>query len=109
MLPVPEFLNTIVHFTAGIHKTGSDDGSGYHLFDIARCTKQPLRWVNRGRIKTASERASAWRHDQVIRAGEAGDTVQEHHDIALDLDQTLGAIERHFCDTDVMLHWIVEG
>ena len=49
------------------------------------------------------------REGQVVGAGEAGDRVEQDHDVAAGLDLALGDLEGHLGDVGVVLGRLVEG
>src|SRR5690606_11452542 len=104
-----EFLvDHVVHFAAGIHQTGGDDRQAATFFDVARRAKDALWRVNGRRIESAGQGATAGWHNQIVGARQARDAVEQHDDMALDFDQPLGTVERHFGDAHVVLHRVVE-
>jgi len=46
-------LDNIIHPGAGIDQAGTDDGQGPAVFDVAGRPKEPLGWVEGGRVNAA--------------------------------------------------------
>jgi hypothetical protein len=66
----------------------------------------PLQRVG---VDAAGQHLAGARHDRVVGAAEAGDGVEQDHDILLVLDQALGLLDHHLGDLDVALRRLVEG
>ena len=61
------------------------------------------------RVDAARQRPTGRRQGQVVGAGEAGDRVEQDHDVAAGLDLALGDLEGHLGDVGVVLGRLVEG
>ena len=71
--------------------------------------EEALGRVEGDRVDAARERAAGRRQGQVVGAGEAGDRVEQDHDVAAGLDLALGDLEGHLGDVGVVLGRLVEG
>ena len=103
------FKDDLVHARAGIDEGGGDDGERAALFDISRCAKEALRFVQGVGVDTAGEDFAGVGLDGVIGAGKTGDVVEEDNDIVAALDEAARFFDGHFGDLDVALGGFIEG
>src|SRR5437667_181461 len=98
----------LIHARAGIDEGRRDDRQGTALFDIARGAKEALRPLQRVGVDAAGQHLARGRHDGVVGAREAGDRIEEDHDVALVLDEALRLLDHHLGDLDVARRRLVE-
>jgi hypothetical protein len=98
----------LVHPASGVDQRGGDDRQGAALLDVPRRTEETLRFVERVGIDAARQNLSGVGHDHVLGAGEAGDRVEQDHDVVLVLDQTLRLLDHHIGDLHVTVGGLVE-
>src|SRR4029077_15772289 len=79
------------------------------LLDVSGGGEETPRALQSIRVNTAREDLSRGRGDGVIGSREARYRVEQDHDIALVLDETLGLLEDHFRDLNVTLRRLIEG
>ena len=77
----------------GLHHRGGDDGERTALFDIAGSAQEALWRVERIGIHTTGQDAARCRGGVVVRTAQAGDGIQQHHNILALLHQTLCAFD----------------
>ena len=78
------------------------------LLDVPGGAEEPLGRVERDRVDAAGQRAARRRQGEVVRAREAGDRVEQDHDVAAGLDLALRDLEGHLRDVGVVLGGLVE-
>ena len=101
-------VDHVVHPGAGVDEAGRDDRQRAALLDVPRGAEEPLGRVQGDRVDAARQRPAARRQRQVVRPREAGDRVEQDHDVAAGLDLALGDLERHLGDVGVVLGRLVE-
>ena len=97
-----------VHAAAGFDQSGCDYGKASAALDIARRAEEALGLKQRRGIQTARQRAPGRRHDEVIRARQSRERIQQHHNVLTMLDQTLGALQYDFSHSSVVFGLLVE-
>ena len=78
------------------------------LLDVPGGPEEPLGRVEGDRVDAAGQGPAARREGQVVGPGEAGDRVEQDHDVAAGLDLALGDLEGHLGDVGVVLGRLVE-
>src|SRR5438270_2734682 len=84
------FEDDLVHLGAGIDQCGGDDRQGTALLDVPRGTEEALGPLQRVCVDTAGQHLARARNHRVVGAAEAGDRVEQDHDILFVLNQALG-------------------
>ena len=79
------------------------------MLDVARGAEEALRRVEGAGVDTTGEDPAARRRGEVVGTPEAGDRVEQHHDVVAELDQALGPLDRELGDGGVVGRRTVEG
>src|SRR3546814_2779457 len=79
------------------------------FFDIASCTEETLRTLERISIDTTGQHLTGTRHNSVVGATQARNGVQKDHYVLLVLEKALGFFDHHFGDLDVTRSRFVES
>jgi len=74
--PLELLVDKLVHTAAGINEAGGDDGQAAAFKGIAGGAEEVLGRVEGGGVNAPRQSPAAGGHDQVIRAGEAGNAVK---------------------------------
>jgi hypothetical protein len=88
----------LVHLGAGVDQRGADDGEAAALLDGAGRAEELLGALEGVGVKTAGHDLARVGHLGVVRAGQAGDGVEQDHDIVAELDHALGLLDDHLGD-----------
>ena len=111
MLPVPlnsSKITSSMRLPVSIER-GGDDGQRAAFLDVARRAEEALGALQRVGIDAAREHFARRRHDGVVGARQAGDGIEQDHDVLLVLDQALGLFDHHFGHLHVARGRLVEG
>src|SRR5574341_153465 len=91
-----EFLEDhVIHAAARVHEGRGEDREAPPILDAARGAEEPFRPLEGVRVQAAGEHLAAGGNDGVMRAGQAGDAVQQDHHVLLVLHEALGALDHH--------------
>ena len=99
----------LVHLGAGLHQRGGQDRQRTALLDVPGRAEELLGRVQRTGVDTTGHDAARRRRGQVVGPGQAGDAVEDDHDVATHLHQTLGPLDRQLGHLGVLLGRPVEG
>src|ERR1700712_5279661 len=83
----------LVHLRATFDEGSRENGQRSAVLDVARGAEELLRRVERSRVDTTGQDPAARRRGEVVGATQAGDPVEEHHDVVTELDKTLGPLD----------------
>ncbi len=105
-----EFLvDHVVHARTGFDQRGRDDGQRAAFLDVTGGAEEALRTLQRVGVHTAGQDLARCRDHGVVGARQAGDRVQQDHDVLLHFDQALGFFQHHLGDLHVAGGRFVEG
>ena len=97
-----EFLEDhFVHFAAGIDQRGGDDRERAAVFDAAGGAEKALWALHGVGVDAAGEDFAGVGALGVPGAGQAGDGIEEDHDVAAVFDHSLGFFDDHFAHLHV--------
>ena len=92
----------VVHAALRLDERGGENGEAATFLEVARRTEEFLGLRKRLGIDAAAHRAAAFvRLEVVVAAGEAGDAVEQDHDILAGLDEALRALGDELRDENV--------
>ena len=110
MFPVP--LNsskmTSSIFGAGLDQGGGEDRERAALLDVAGGAEELLGRVERAGVDAAGHDPAGGGGGQVVGPGQAGDAVEDDHDVLAVLDQALGPLDGELGHLGVLLGGPVE-
>src|SRR6202034_1764738 len=88
-----------VHAAAGVDEAGGDDGQRAAVFDFASRAEEAFGDFQSAVIQSAGHGAAAAGATGVEGAADAGQAVEQHHDVAAELHFAFAALDderRHF-------------
>ena len=107
--PFELFKNNIIHPATSVNKSCRHNGETAAVFDVAGRPKEPLRPLERVRIQPSRQHLAAWRRNCIVGTRQASNAIQQHDDIFLMFDQSLGLFEHHFGHLGMALGRLIEG
>src|SRR5437667_2163791 len=107
--PLELLEDDVVHPASGVDDGRRHDRERAALLDVPRRGEEAARPLERVRVEAARQDLARRRDDGVVGAREAGERVEQDHDVPLVLHQPLGLLDHHVGDLDVALGWLVEG
>jgi hypothetical protein len=99
----------LVHLRAGLDQGRGQDGQRAALFDVAGRAEELLGRVQRPGVHTTGHDPAGGRGGQVVGPGQAGDAVEDDHDVPAHLDQALGPLDGQLGHLGVLVGRAVEG
>src|SRR3546814_20330923 len=84
------FEDDLIHTAARINQSRGNNGERTTFFDIASCTEETLRTLERISIDTTGQHLTGTRHNSVVGATQARNGVQKDHYVLIVLDKALG-------------------
>src|ERR1700754_628733 len=102
-------VDHLVHLRAGIGQRRGDDRQAAAFLDVTGRAEEALGALQGVGVDTAGEDLAGAGHHGVVGAGQAGDRVEQDHDVLLVLDQALGPLDHHLGDLHVTHGRLVEG
>ena len=99
----------LVHAGVGLDQSRGNDRQRAAELNVPRRAEEALGSLEGVGVDTAREDLAAGRDLGVVGAAEAGDRVEQDHDVAPVLDHSLGLVDHHFGDLDVARSRLVEG
>src|ERR1035437_7784255 len=101
--------NDLVHFGAGLHQGGGQDGERPALFDVAGRPEELLRWVQGTRVDATGHDPAGRGLGQVVGPGQSGDAVENDHDVPAHFHQPLRPLDGQFSHRGVLVGRTIEG
>ena len=101
-------VDDFVHPRAGVDQRRGDDRQRAAFLEVPRGAEEPLRPLQRVRVEAAGEDLSGGGLHVVVGAGEAGDRVEQDHDVLAVLDHPLRLLDHHLGHGDVARRRLVE-
>src|ERR1035437_2038280 len=101
--------NDLVHFGSGLHQGSGQDGERPALFDIAGLPEELLGWVQGTRIDATGHDPAGRGLGQVVGPGQAGDAVENNHDVPAHFYQALRPLDGQFSHRGVLVGRTIEG
>ena len=98
----------VVHAAVRLDQRRGEDRQRAALFDVAGRAEELLRRVQRTGVDAAGQDAAARRRGEVVGTAEAGDAVEDDHDVLALLDEALRLLDRQLGDVGVLLARAVE-